>query len=324
MRKRETGIGGTDVSAIVGINPYKNSHDVFLDKTGRSPRTPMNEPMYWGVSLEENVAKRYQEEHPDVDVVNGLGVMEHPKYPWWLASPDRSVLKGGKRIKGLEVKTASIFKKKEWGEPGTDQIPRHYLLQALWYMPILNVNEMDVPVLFGGQEYAEYTVKRDNELLGIVFEKAEKFWKDHILKDEPPPIDGSDACGDSLLDKFPVADDQIIEPGDGLVGFGGRYNEIQLQIKGLEEEKEKLKNIFKKEIGENKGMQCPEFRVLWGNWNRRAKTDWESVQGHFIRTLEKSGLSLEESQKSVKDIITMNTTKKPFRQFRFTWKKEQE
>ena len=323
MTDRTKGIGGTDIAAIMGVHPYRTAHDVFLEKTGRSVPVPMNEPMYWGIHLEVKVADRYQKEHPDIEVVRDLGVIPHPEHPWWLGSPDASAYKNGETVWGIEVKTASSFRKKSFGEPGTDQIPKEYILQCMWYMPVLGVNEMHVPVLFGGQEYQEYMVKKDNDLLDMMFESAREFWMDNVQKDVPPPMDGSEACKDLMLSKYPDANDKIINAEPMLVDFAARYNDIRTSMKDLKEEQEKLKNIFKKELGENKGMECDQFRLTWNNHNRKAATDWESVQGHFVRTLEKGGLEIQEAQELVARIVKQSTAQKPYRSFNLTWREKE-
>ena len=53
---RKTGIGGSDVAAVLGISPWKSPLDVFLDKTGKSAPEPENDAMYWGTRLETLVA----------------------------------------------------------------------------------------------------------------------------------------------------------------------------------------------------------------------------------------------------------------------------
>ncbi|RPI49081.1 MAG: hypothetical protein EHM49_10505, partial [Deltaproteobacteria bacterium] len=37
---RRKGIGGTDISAIVGLNPHKTALDVWLEKTGNAEPIP--------------------------------------------------------------------------------------------------------------------------------------------------------------------------------------------------------------------------------------------------------------------------------------------
>jgi putative phage-type endonuclease len=325
MLKREMGIGGTDIAAIMGVHKYKTAHDVFMDKTGRSAPLAMNEAMYWGLKKEPIIADRYQEDHPEITLVRDLGIMKSPKHDWWLGSPDGQIEKGGNVIRGLEIKTGSVYRKKEWGDEGTDHIPREYLMQCMWYMPLLGVNEMHVAVLLGQRDYTEFVVKRDNDLLTMMYESGKDFWENYVKKDMPPPTDGSDACKDYMSEKYPEASDDMLDPDDGIHDLAARYNGIKTQIGLLEEEQEKLKNIFKKEIGEKKGFTCDDWRVTWTNRKSNKKTDWVSVEGHFVRTLEKSGVDVEEAQSIVQKIIKYHTTggvRSEKRAFTFRWKGE--
>ena len=57
LEGRRTGIGGSDVAAVLGLNPWKTPLDVWNDKLGLSEDKGMTEPAYWGTVLEDTVAK---------------------------------------------------------------------------------------------------------------------------------------------------------------------------------------------------------------------------------------------------------------------------
>ncbi|MFU1875596.1 YqaJ viral recombinase family protein, partial [Enterococcus faecium] len=59
---RKRGIGGSDVSTILGLNKYKSVYQLWLEKTGQIlPIETDSEPAYWGTVLEDIVAKEFQE-----------------------------------------------------------------------------------------------------------------------------------------------------------------------------------------------------------------------------------------------------------------------
>lgn len=60
LKGRRTGIGGSDVAAVLGLNPWKTPLDVWNDKLGLSEDKEMSEPAYWGTVLEDTVAKEFQ------------------------------------------------------------------------------------------------------------------------------------------------------------------------------------------------------------------------------------------------------------------------
>ena len=59
LEGRRTGIGGSDVAAVLGLNPWKTPLDVWNDKLGLSEDKGMSEPAYWGTVLEDTVAKEF-------------------------------------------------------------------------------------------------------------------------------------------------------------------------------------------------------------------------------------------------------------------------
>lgn len=59
LEERRKGIGGSDVAAVLGLNPYRTPIDLWKDKTGRAEETPQSESAYWGSTLEEIVAKEF-------------------------------------------------------------------------------------------------------------------------------------------------------------------------------------------------------------------------------------------------------------------------
>jgi predicted phage-related endonuclease len=94
----------------------------------------------------------------------------------------------------LECKTANPFSRAQWGEPGSDQIPLHYLTQVTWYLAITGIERADIAVLIGNTDFRIYTILRDPELENLVLEKAHHFWYEHVLKDVPPPAQTPEDC----------------------------------------------------------------------------------------------------------------------------------
>ncbi len=86
-----------------------------------------------------------------------------------------------------EAKTVSPFAAGEWGESETDEIPLTYCLQAMWGLMITKRPLTMVAPLIGADDLRVYRVKRDEELIAAMRQKAVLFWTDHVLKKAPPP-----------------------------------------------------------------------------------------------------------------------------------------
>ncbi|MHB8084303.1 MAG: YqaJ viral recombinase family nuclease [Dehalococcoidia bacterium] len=269
---RSKGIGGTDISAIVGMNPFKTSLDVWLDKTGQSEPTPDNENMWWGREMEPVLARRYEKETKTL-LLTPVPVLTHPTKPFLLGSPD-ALLMDGLESKfnegiyhakgGVDFKTSG--RPQEWGAPGTDEIPQHYIIQAEWYMGLTGAQFWDIAVLLMGftRKFAIYRVHRDDELIGNLTEAGEIFWKDHVMANVCPPIDGSKAATEYLKRLYPQDREPLLEVVDP---------DIQLEIEGLRVAKVELKawesrvaaceNTVKAIIQEHEGLTGSFGKILW-------------------------------------------------------------
>ena len=187
LEARRTGIGGSDIGAILGLSPWRTPYDVFLEKT--APVEPEeSDLMYWGTVLEDVVASEYQKRSGRrVQRVNQL--LRHPEHDFAIANIDRAVIvpeiAGNVRWKNgrlttdriLECKTANGFTVDLWGEPGTDFVPDTYLLQCQWYMGVTDTQVADLAVLIGGNDYRTFTIVRDDSLFSDLLAEAEIFWR---------------------------------------------------------------------------------------------------------------------------------------------------
>jgi putative phage-type endonuclease len=137
-------IHASDVSSILGLNPYSSPLQVWLEKTGRS--APRLESKYarLGKHLEGAVADMYAEE-TGLTLLDPRVTLLRRSVPI-AATPDRYAYAGDcadvDRI--VEIKTAWTRKTASaWGEPGTDQVPEHYRCQGIVYLALSGVQRLD-------------------------------------------------------------------------------------------------------------------------------------------------------------------------------------
>ena len=96
---RHTGVGGSDVGAIMGFNPWAGILDIYLDKLNKLPQNEENEYMYWGNILEDIVAKEFSK-RTGKKVRNSNFMFRSEEYPWMVADVDRRYW--GKRWIGMQ------------------------------------------------------------------------------------------------------------------------------------------------------------------------------------------------------------------------------
>ncbi len=189
-------IGGSDIGAILGISPFKSPLAVWMEKTGKEVKPVDSLPLRFGSFVEEFIAREYAKT-TGFALRHDESIYIHPTHPFMGAHIDRFVHADGPdqpASKILECKTANLFSRGEWGEPGSDQIPLAYLTQIIWYLAITGIEKADIAVLIGNNDFRIYGIDRDRELENLVLEKAHHFWQEHVLKDIPPPVQTPEDC----------------------------------------------------------------------------------------------------------------------------------
>lgn len=248
LKARQSGIGGSDIAAIVGLNPFKTPMQVWESKVHPVKDDSQSEPAYWGNTLEEVVAKEYAKRTGrKVQRVNTQ--MQHKDFDFALANIDRAVVNPdiagraywtGDRLttdRILECKTANGFMAKQWGEAGTDSVPDAYLVQCQWYMAVTGASVCDLAVLIGGQDFRIYTIERDDDLIGSLLVQGAAFWELVQNRTEPDPINYPEAVkkwANSNPDLSLEADDILVDDLD-------KIQDIKANIKELEAQEEVIK-----------------------------------------------------------------------------------
>jgi len=232
LRERKNYLGGSDLGAIAGLNPYRTALDVYLDKTSDDIRCETSPAMRWGTLLEDTIAKEYAEVTGQTIEIEP-NTIYHPSMKFLGANIDRWV---GDKEYVLECKTAGFTRGKEWGEEGTDQIPESYLVQVAYYAAICAVPKVDIAVLIGGQDFRIYTYERTKELEDKLIKIACNFWHNHIEKMIPPKC----VSTRDTFNLFPqsnyheiVAESNIIEKLQELKGAKEEESRIQSTIEKL-------------------------------------------------------------------------------------------
>ena len=146
---RKKGIGGSDASAIAGMNRWKSPIQIWMEKTGQIEPEEPGEAAYWGTVLEDVVAKEFSK-RSGLKVQRRNAILQHPKHEFMLANIDRMITdpERGKGI--LECKTAGEYKKSEWEE---GLIPEEYALQVHHYLMVTGLQFARIAVLIGGNKF---------------------------------------------------------------------------------------------------------------------------------------------------------------------------
>lgn len=257
LEARAIGIGGSDAAVIMGMNQYKSTYQLWLEKTGQvePPDLSGNQYVYWGTKNEANIADWFQEETGKK--VKRLGTLRSKEYPFMLANVDRTVV--GENA-GLEIKTAGVRQYRKWKD---DEIPDAYYCQCLHYMAVTGAAYWYIAVLLGGNEAKWKRIERNEEDIQHLIMAETGFWK-LVEARTPPPVDGSDSCAAALSAQYKGGDPNysIILPPD-IDGVIASLEDDKAIMDALKKQITEKENRLKALLGNAEEGATDHYRVLW-------------------------------------------------------------
>lgn len=271
---RDAGIGGSEIAAVAGICPWKSPHDVWRSKTGRAPPDTDTVDSRFGRAFEGGARQLY--EWRTGAKVEQPGTLVHPKYPIVRATPD-GVIPAAAKV--LEIKCPRHTD--VWGEDGTQDFPVHYWPQLTWEMAVAGLQKADLVALIGWERDIRVypDLPFDAELFGALLYRAEKFWRDYVLPDREPPIDGSDGATAYLRAKFPVnrRADLVEDDSNTVRQWVAQYTQADADCKDAERRKAEARNQLIARIGEASGLRGSWGSVSYRLAKGRPSTDWAAL-----------------------------------------------
>lgn len=268
LAARRNGIGGSDVSAILGLNPYTTPLAVYMDKIGKGKEEEPNEAMRQGTDLEEYVAQRFAEE-TGYRVRRCTKILQHPEYPWMLANVDRLIVG---RQWGLECKTTSPFSKFKFDE---GEINPHYYWQSMHYMAVTGCKMWFVAILVLGKAFHVFRIERDENAIAQLIATEKNFWENHVQAKVPPLPTGSDADDEAIEDLYP----QATKSGEEYADLSGVDD--MLNLRDFKARQRDALDAEIKEIDQNIKMQMGAFeRGVSATW----KVNWTNTTSSRVDT----------------------------------------
>ena len=200
LEERKKGIGGSDASVIMGLNPYKTTVDLWKEKTGRIVAEDISNKEYvkYGTLAEEYLRELFKLDFPGYNVDHEENsIIKHPKYPFLFASLDGSLTNKDTGERGvLEIKTTNILnnaQKEKWN----NRIPDNYFCQVLHYLNVTGYNFviLKAQLKFNYDENTRletrhYYIERKDvkEDIKLLENKEIEFWNKYVVADKQPPL----------------------------------------------------------------------------------------------------------------------------------------
>lgn len=226
LEYRKKGLGGSDVSALFGVNPWTTRRGLYYDKIGMSKMDPKNQySLDFGHAVEPFVANWFQygyDHNPDkykawleqrlgtelksFHIYKDTWMYRHPLYPFLQSNLDyrfHAAGVDGKPYDGIfECKTTNThsfldkWSKNHWG---WNSVPEYYEWQCREYMCVMNLDYTIIACVAGNNEddFAMAFVKRDLNKEEELIDTAKDFWENNVQKQVPPPLAEDEAHADT-------------------------------------------------------------------------------------------------------------------------------
>lgn len=134
LKGRTNGIGGSDASAVVGMNPYKSNIDLFEEKIGRVRAKDISDKpcVIYGKKAEEYIRELFKLDYPEYKVEHHeFRILRSKEHPFMQASLDGELTDSEGRRGVLEIKTTNILQSMQY-EKWKDRIRLVWMMFLHW------------------------------------------------------------------------------------------------------------------------------------------------------------------------------------------------
>lgn len=246
LKARSKGIGGSEIAAVMGLDPYSTPFALWERKTGRVVENIDNKFTRAGNYLEDAVAQMFSD-------AAGLEVykpetehFQHPEFPHLLGTPDRFVsMKHGDAV--LEIKTTQ---KRISREDITEGNALRWYFQVLWYMGISGKKTGFIAWLCNGVDFDYIQIDFQPDIFADMVQAGNDFWINHVQANVPPPPLTKEDIMKSINKVLP---DAIEGPQDAL-RYHAQIKENSARIKELEQANDELKTAVQLMMGDKSVM----------------------------------------------------------------------
>ncbi len=305
LAARTRGIGGSDVGAICGVNPWSSALQIYFNKTGqfqeeREPDDASKERMHFGHVLEPIVANEFEERNPGLFCEEANCSFKSVFHEYLLANVDRFVLDENGTIVGiLECKTAGAQMASEW-EAG--EIPVSYYYQVQHYMYVTGIHRGWICCLAGGNKFFQYDIFFDEDLYtSVILPQLSHFWNDCVLKLQEPEVQSADSDLFNELFSADKIEDEPITFEQEFEAIGKEYLEIKQRQKEDKKRIEELQALIKQKLSTHIRGYSPTYEFVWSP-RTRTSVDSSYLRVHYPEIYDECTTTTSYRQMSVKAV----------------------
>jgi putative phage-type endonuclease len=181
LANRNKHLGGSDIPAILGLDPFRSAADIWYQKTGKVTTEQSTGVMDDGSIMELSTlafaARELGKLNTKAPECVGLGglIIDHP---------DAILKSDGSPV---EAKSQQYQTNEKWGEPLTDQVPDRVVIQAQTHLLCCPDTEICfIPVYLVFRRFVMFRVQRSQIIIDAISEAANEFWEKNVKGDLMP------------------------------------------------------------------------------------------------------------------------------------------
>lgn len=225
--QRDSGIGGSDSGALLGVNPYRTAYDVWLSKRGLAAAPESTGRLRRGSDLEPLLQARCIAEMPGgfefifAPSFNLTFGLRHADHPCLIATPDGMAMhpeRVGTGIAELKTMGPGAFRKLL-----RDGLPLSYMVQVQQYLAVCEADWAVVVVLdVDSWELVAIPVERDEFTIGRILATVPAWWREYVEAGVEPPLFSEPATVESAT-ATPTGDAPIVYDDQKLIDLATAY-----------------------------------------------------------------------------------------------------
>jgi putative phage-type endonuclease len=247
---RQTHIGSSDISCIMGSNPWKDASTLWKERTGKKEQQPMNAAMLHGKETEEQARNQYM---ADTGILVMPNVLTATKWSVATASLD-GISQDGKVICEIKCPVSS----KLYENALDNKVPDYYKDQIQWQLMVSGAERCDFFVYLDDENYKLIPFFPDIKRQEMMLIEAKIFW-DCVLSDVQPTESGITYIDDKFAN----------EMAQELKMWKQTEKEAKEKIDYLEQHLKELYKDDKKYLFSSAGV-----RMTWTE--RKGVIDWKA------------------------------------------------
>ena len=281
LEERKTGLGGSDMPVLLGVSPFgKTPTDIWREKLGYASPGADTAPMQRGRRLEPVAAEEYAKT-TGRNIVTGVTLYRHPERPYLIGHVDGLIEDEAGWSGVLEIKVPNIQTYLRYKREG---LADYVVIQQQAYLAVTGKQWSSAwiwnPELWQG---IEVKVQRDEQIINLIYSKAEEFWH-YVETNTPPPENGEKTS----LPEMPKHTGEIVSMED--VDVWARAARDLRMASELKDEAERIYEEAKARIvglmGPVEAAEGAGVRVYFKEQAGRKSFDKEALISDYIQARE--------------------------------------